>query len=66
MLKIAARISEGAMKFTTYRVRHTGEKLPCSWESSDDEDYEEDDFGIPLRHLDDPASRRRAFSREVD
>jgi hypothetical protein len=66
MLKIAARISEGALKFTTYRVRHTGEKIPCSWESSDEEDWEEDDYGIPLRNLGDAGSRRRAFSGELD
>lgn len=66
MLSIAARISEGALRFTTFRVRHAGEKIPCSWESSDEEDWEEDDYGIPLRNLDGTTSRRRAWSGELD
>lgn len=54
MLNIAARISQGALRFTTYKVRtaRKGERIPCSWESSDEEqDWEEDDFGIPLSNL---------------
>ncbi|KAF2271686.1 uncharacterized protein EI97DRAFT_504826 [Westerdykella ornata] len=66
MLKIAARISEGAFGFKTYRIRHTTEKIPCSWESSGDEDEWEDDYGIPLRTLDHTTHKRRQFSTETD
>jgi hypothetical protein len=71
MLRIAANISDGVFSFNTYRVPRNTEKIPCSWESSDDEDEwpEEDDFGIPLRTLDSRDSsthRRRNFSGEVD
>jgi hypothetical protein len=71
MLRIAANISDGVFSFNTYRVPRNAEKIPCSWESSDDEDEwpEEDDFGIPLRTLDSRDSsthRRRNFSGEVD
>jgi hypothetical protein len=66
MLKIAARISNGAFGFNTYRVRSPAERIPCSWESSDEDDWEEDDFGIPLGNLDGQTLRRREFSGEVD
>lgn len=67
MLRIAAKISDGMFGFNTYRVRHTGEKIPCSWESSDEDEWpEEDDFGIPLRTLDDSTLRRRGFSGDID
>ncbi|KAF2106312.1 inheritance of peroxisomes protein 1-domain-containing protein [Lophiotrema nucula] len=68
MLSIAARVSNG-FGFNTYRVRHTGEKIPCSWESSEEEDeWEEDDYGIPLGNLDREGSalKRRARSGELD
>lgn len=63
MLRIAASISNG-FGFSTYRVRRT-EKIPCSWESDEDADWPEDDFGIPLGVVGDPR-RRRTFSGEVD
>lgn len=67
MLRIAARISEGVFGFNTYRVRHTGEKIPCSWESSDEDEWpEEDDFGIPLRTLDESTGQRRGYSGDID
>ena len=68
MLSIAARVSNG-FGFNTYRVRHAGEKIPCSWESSEEEDeWEEDDYGIPLGNLDREGSalKRRARSGELD
>ncbi|CBY02048.1 hypothetical protein IAQ61_006638 [Plenodomus lingam] len=66
MLRIAASISNG-FGFSTYRVR-PAEKIPCSWESDDDADWqEEDDFGIPLGTVGNPAIRRQTFSAgEVD
>ncbi|PVI07493.1 hypothetical protein DM02DRAFT_327809 [Periconia macrospinosa] len=69
MLRIAASVSDGVFGFNTYRVRHPSEnKIPCSWESSDEEDWpEEDDFGIPLRTFDDSTTvRRTGFSKDID
>ncbi|KAF2877848.1 inheritance of peroxisomes protein 1-domain-containing protein [Massariosphaeria phaeospora] len=66
MLRIAAKISNGALSFSTYRVRDTSEKIPCSWESDEDEWQEEDDFGIPLSNLEGSNFRRRVFSGELD
>ncbi|ORY07282.1 inheritance of peroxisomes protein 1-domain-containing protein [Clohesyomyces aquaticus] len=69
MLRIAAKISQGAFGFNTYRVRHTGEKIPCAWESSDEGEWEEDDYGIPLRNLEGSNMMRRErgwSSAEID
>ncbi|KAJ4303546.1 hypothetical protein N0V90_002443 [Kalmusia sp. IMI 367209] len=66
MLRIAAKISDGMFSFSTYRIRNTAENIPGSWESSDEEDWAEDDFGIPLRNIDESASRRRRYTRDVD
>ncbi|KAF2661695.1 hypothetical protein K491DRAFT_710536 [Lophiostoma macrostomum CBS 122681] len=66
MLNIAAKISDGVFGFNTYRVRQSGEKIPCSWESSDEDEWEEDDFGIPLGNLEGSTLRRRAFNGELD
>ncbi|KAF2726999.1 hypothetical protein EJ04DRAFT_152502 [Polyplosphaeria fusca] len=68
MLRIAAKISNGAFGFNTYRVRSAGERIPCSWESSDEDEWEEDDFGIPLGNLDREGSalRRRGRSEDID
>ena len=68
MLRIAANISDGVFSFNTYRVPRNTSKIPCSWESSDEDEWpEEDDFGIPLRALDDSSThRRRNFSGELD
>lgn len=64
MLRIAASISNG-FGFSTYRVRRTV-NIPGSWESSGEEDeWEEDDFGIPLSNLGEPA-RRTANPGELD
>jgi hypothetical protein len=64
MLRIATSISNG-FSFSTYRVR--AEKIPCSWESDDEADWaEEDDFGIPLTNIREPALRRQTFSGEYD
>ncbi|KAF2631752.1 hypothetical protein BU25DRAFT_407392 [Macroventuria anomochaeta] len=65
MLRIAASISNG-FGFSTYRVRRT-ENIPGSWESSGEEDeWEEDDFGIPLSNLGEPATRRTGYPGELD
>lgn len=64
MLRIAASISNG-FGFSTYRVRRT-KNIPGSWESSGEEDeWEEDDFGIPLSNLGEPT-RRTAYPGELD
>lgn len=57
MLRIATSISNG-FGFSTYRVRRAA-NIPGSWESSGEEDeWDEDDFGIPLSNLGEPVSRR--------
>ncbi|KAL5392868.1 hypothetical protein DPSP01_000563 [Paraphaeosphaeria sporulosa] len=70
MLRIAAKITQGVSSFNTYRIRNITETIPGSWLSDgeeEDEDWaEEDDFGIPLRNLDEPASNRRGFAGDVD
>lgn len=68
MLRIAAKVTDGAARFNNYRFRRSSERIPCSWESSDEDEWDEDDFGIPLRTLDEPATRKRAESSglEVD
>lgn len=64
MLRIAASISNG-FGFSTYRVRRTT-NIPGSWESSGEEDeWEEDDFGIPLSNLGEPV-RRTGHTGELD
>lgn len=63
MLRIAASISNG-FGFSTYRVRQ--EKPPGSWESDDEDEWPEDDFGIPLTNLGESAHRRQTFSGELD
>lgn len=64
MLRIAASISNG-FGFSSYRVRRTN-NIPGSWESSGEEDeWEEDDFGIPLSNLGEPV-RRTGHPGELD
>lgn len=64
MLRIATTVSNG-FGFSTYRMRRA-EKIPCAWESDDEADWSEDDFGIPLNNIGNPALRRQTFSGEVD
>lgn len=66
MLSIAAKVSNGVFGFNTYHVRHTGERIPCSWESSDEGEWEEDDYGIPLGNLEGSTLRRRGFLGDID
>jgi hypothetical protein len=64
MLRIAASISN--LGFSTYRVRRE-EKIPCSWESDDEDEWpEEDDFGIPLSNIGDPPRHRRTYLGDLD
>ncbi|EMD66646.1 hypothetical protein COCSADRAFT_179886 [Bipolaris sorokiniana ND90Pr] len=64
MLRIATTISNG-IGLSAYRARRA-EKIPCSWESDDEADWDEDDFGIPLNNIRDANLRRRTFSGDVD
>jgi hypothetical protein len=65
MLRIAASISNG-FGFSTYRVRRTA-NIPGAWESSGEEDeWEEDDFGIPLSNLGEPTHRTGYPGGELD
>jgi hypothetical protein len=58
MLRIAAKIKNGAFGFTTFRIRQPA-KVSRSWESSDDSSASEDDFGIPLKNMERSRSRLR-------
>lgn len=64
MLRIATSISNG-IGLSAYRARRA-EKIPCSWESDDEDDWAEDDFGIPLNNIRESTLRRRTFSGDVD
>ncbi len=71
MLRIAAKIAKGAFRGSSYGFGEGGQKIPCSWDfsdSSDDNDEEEDDYGVPLSR---PASSNQrakdaAGSWEID
>ncbi|KAF2012288.1 hypothetical protein BU24DRAFT_274034 [Aaosphaeria arxii CBS 175.79] len=63
MLRIASKISN--FGFNTYKIRASGQKkFPGSWESSEESEWDEDDFGIPLDNLE--GVRRRRHMGEVD
>lgn len=64
MLQIAARVSNGAFGWNTYKIKNTAERIPCSWESSDEDEWDEDDYGIPLGNLEESTLRRRNIPRE--
>ena len=64
MLRIAASISNG-FGFSTYRVRRM-KSIPGAWESSGEEDeWDEDDFGIPLSNIGEPV-RTTGHPGELD
>ncbi|KAF2102239.1 hypothetical protein NA57DRAFT_73671 [Rhizodiscina lignyota] len=49
MLRIAAKIANGANIWYSYDLRGHGERMAGTWESTDEEDaWDEDDFGVPL------------------
>ncbi|KAF2455250.1 hypothetical protein BDY21DRAFT_350263 [Lineolata rhizophorae] len=71
MLRIAASIASGAFRWGAEDDAREGERIPCSWESSGDEEDavdDEDDFGIPLRNLGAGVRRRdvSSASSELD
>ena len=54
MMRIAAKIAQGASRGTSFGFGHSGQKIPCSWDFSDasdgaDDIWEEDDYGFSLR-----------------
>ena len=54
MMRIAAKITRGASRATSFGFGDGGQKIPCSWDFSDgsdeaDEEWEEDDYGVSLR-----------------
>ena len=54
MMRIAAKIAQGASRGTSFGFGHGGQKIPCSWDFSDasdgaDDIWEEDDYGFSLR-----------------
>lgn len=53
MLSIARKVVSGMLQGVVIGIGEGGEKIPCSWLSSDDEDqdddgWEEDDYSIRL------------------
>ncbi|KAF2835639.1 hypothetical protein M501DRAFT_1007829 [Patellaria atrata CBS 101060] len=71
MLRIAASISNST-KALSHSITGRGNRIPCSWESSEDEssDWEEDDYGIPLKSVNSYSKTTRSRSQgsnwEVD
>lgn len=53
MIRIAARIANGGSSAYPYDVNGRGRRIPCTWESSGDEEdeWDEDDYGIPLGNV---------------
>lgn len=72
MLRIASRIANGGLNVVSFNLANKGQKIPCSWESSGDEEdeWDEDDFGMPLSNVSSGSSRVKGSgsgpSREVD
>lgn len=50
MLRIAAKITKGTFRGSSFGFGEGGQKIPCSWDFSDgsDDDWEEDDYGFSL------------------
>ncbi|KAI9801637.1 MAG: hypothetical protein M1833_002319 [Piccolia ochrophora] len=54
ILTLARRIASGALQGVVIGIGESGERIPCQWESSDtsdtsgDDDWEEDDYGVSL------------------
>ncbi len=73
MLNIAKRIASGATKGVVFGYGAAGERIPCQWDYSDEDelgaqDWDEDDYGIALGNLP-PNERERvpmSGSWEVD
>ncbi|KAK4992888.1 hypothetical protein LTR50_000794 [Elasticomyces elasticus] len=69
MLRIAARIANGGLFTTIESPKHSRRRVPGSWDMSEEEDeWGEDDYGVPLGNSVALASRRRNIRRswEVD
>lgn len=60
MIRIAARIANGTSGVYPYDVNAKERKIPCTWESSGDEEdeWDEDDCGIPLGDIQSDSSSR--------
>lgn len=48
MLRIAARIAGGANILYSFDLRDRSEKMAGTWDSDEEEEWDEDDFGVPL------------------
>ncbi|EON65474.1 hypothetical protein W97_04712 [Coniosporium apollinis CBS 100218] len=66
MLRIAANFTRGA--FTSPSSNSRGGRIPCSWESSGDEedDWGEDDYGIPLTTISSAESKRNRSGTRLE
>lgn len=65
MLNIAAMIASGTYRGFSHGYGEAGQRIPCSWDFSDTDDssheedeLEEDDYGVPLRNS--PAAKSRS------
>ena len=66
MLRIAAKLTKGASRGSSFGFGEYGQKIPCSWDFSDageeSDDLDEDDFGVPISN---PSLSRQSSSREL-
>lgn len=66
MLNIARKITEGSYCGLAFGREGKGRRIPCSWDSSGDEDegglWEEDDFGVSLGSV---GGERTGRAKEV-
>lgn len=65
MLNIAAKIASGTYRGFSLGYGEAGQRIPCSWDFSDTDDssheedeLEEDDYGVSLRNS--PGARSRS------
>ncbi|KAF2083755.1 hypothetical protein K490DRAFT_69505 [Saccharata proteae CBS 121410] len=69
MLRIAARISHGGLTPDSFRLRRAATRIPGSWQQwSEDEgdEWDEDDYGIPLNNLKKRGSKTSTETSDVD
>jgi hypothetical protein len=70
MLRIAAKITKGTFRGSSFGFGEGGQKIPCSWDFSDgsDDNWEEDDYGFSLSKASskDMRAKEMGGSWEID
>ena len=73
MLRIAAKLTRGTFRGSSFGFGEGGQKIPCSWDFSDggeeSDEIEEDDFGVPLTNISfsrDSPAKELGGSWEID